>query len=320
MKRYLLPTFFALAMPVSSFADGPIDGTVYGKINLSLDQVEVDDNITPETVDEWQLNSNASRFGFKGETAIDESLSVIYQVEWEVDVDGDSTDLRPRNRFIGLSGGFGSIIAGRHDTPAKMAQKKIDLFNDFIGDIKNVFEGENRSENIAIYSTPEFGAFTGKVAFIPGEDTAAGNDSINDGISASGAYEQGDLYLSVAIDRDVDGQDLERFVAQWTMGEWVFGGMLQQNEDEAGAVDESGMFVSAAYTMGKNVFKAQFGQIDNDAASGTFEDEETFSLGMDRKLGKNTKLFAYLTRNQDSAGASAEDELTVLGAGVEHKF
>lgn len=315
----------ACCASVSAFAEGPIDGKVYGKINLSLDSVDFEDNVGASTpLDEWQLNSNASRFGFKGETQLDGSLRVIYQVEWQVDVDGDSTDLTARNRYLGLAGDFGSIIAGRHDTPTKEAQNKIDLFNDYFGDIARTFEGENRAPNIAIYSTPTYdtqtlGKLSGQIAFIPGEDTAGGNDGINDGISASGALEINDLYLAIAIDRDVDGQDLERFVAQWTWGDFQFGGMLQQNENDLGTIDESGVFASAAYTLDKNVFKVQIGQLDNDAG-GAFEEEQTFSLGIDHKLGSNTKVFGYFTRNTDSAVGNTEEDLTVFGGGIEHKF
>ncbi len=313
----------ALTASGVALADGPIDGKVYGLINLSLDNVDRDDNVgTPTQIDEWQLNSNASRFGYKGETALDESLSVIYQVEWEVSVDGSSTDLTARNRFLGLKGGWGTIIAGRHDTPTKDIGKKVDLFNDLFGDIKNTFEGENRAPNIAIYSSPMFGNFTTHVAFMPGEDTAAGNDSINDGMSAVIEGNVIDnLYLALAIDRDVDGQDLERFVAQYTMGDFVFAAMLQQNEDDLAVSqqDESGMAASVAYKVGANTFKFQYGKIDNDATAGTFEDEDTLSIGYDRKLGTNTKFFSYITMDQDTNG-NAEDELTVIGAGFEHKF
>ena len=311
----------ALATPLTALADGPIDGDVYGRINLSLDKVDRDDMVgAPTDLDEWQLNSNASRFGYKGETAIDESLSVIYQVEWEVSVDGDNTDLSARNRFLGLKGEWGSILAGRHDTPTKIIGKKVDLFNDQFGDIKNTFEGENRASNIAYYTSPMVGNVTAHVAFIPGEDTAGGDDGLNDGMSAVVEAKLIDnLYIALGIDRDVDGQDLERLVAQYTMGNFVFAAMLQQNEDELDIQDESGVAASVAYKTGANTFKFQVGQIDNDAGAGTFEEEETITFGYDRKLGDNTKFFSYITLDEDGNGG-AEDELTVVGAGFEHRF
>lgn len=316
-----LACMLVAAAPLYSFANGPIDGTVYGRVNLSLDAVDRDDTVAPASdVDEWQLNSNASRFGYKGETALSEELSVVYQVEWEVDVDGDGTDLRPRNRFLGLKGEWGKVIAGRHDTPTKLIGREFDLFNDLFGDIKNTFEGENRAANIALYSSPTVGAFTGHVAFIPGEDTANGNDGISDGISAVAEIAIDNLYLALGIDQDVDGQDLQRFVAQYTMGDFVFGAMLQNNEDDVNEIDESGFAANIAYKMGNTTFKAQIGQQDNDATLRTFQDEETLSLGFDHKLASKTKIFGYITMDEDKAPGTGEDELTVIGAGIEHKF
>jgi predicted porin len=39
-----------------------------------------------------------------------------------------------RNTFIGLAGGFGTFVMGRHDTPYKIATGKYDIFGDTIGD------------------------------------------------------------------------------------------------------------------------------------------------------------------------------------------
>ena len=322
MKRHTCCAFLvALTASTFAFAEGPIDGEVYGRINISLDKVDREDDVgTPTDLDEWQLNSNASRFGFKGETVLDGSLSVIYQVEWEVDVDADETDLGPRNRFIGLKGEWGTILAGRHDTPTKLIGKRFDLFNDLFADIRSTFEGENRISNIVMYTAPTFSNVTATVMFIPGEDSANGNDGINDGVSVSVEVDLlENLYLGLSVDRDVDGQDLERLVVQYTVGDFVIAGLFQQNEDDIFTQDESGFAASVAYTVGANTFKFQAGQIDNDAPGGTFADEESITFGYDRKLGDNTTFFSYLTMDEDSV-PGADDEFTVIGAGIEHRF
>ena len=46
-----------------------------------------------------------------------------------------------------------------HDTPVKIAQGKIDLFNDTAGDIKNILWGENRSRKIVQWSSPSLRGF-----------------------------------------------------------------------------------------------------------------------------------------------------------------
>ena len=71
MKKSLLT--FGIVFTTFSFAEGPIDGKVYGKANLSV--VSQDDGGS----DEWNLNSNASRLGLKGATKISGSSKSMPQ-------------------------------------------------------------------------------------------------------------------------------------------------------------------------------------------------------------------------------------------------
>ncbi|MDG1818766.1 MAG: porin [Porticoccaceae bacterium] len=317
MKKLLLSAAIASTMGFAShgFAAGPIDGTVYGKVNVSL--VNADDGSN----DEWKLNSNASRLGVKGKSEIAEGLTLVYKAEFEVCVDdGDckGQTFTQRNIMGGIKGSFGTVWAGKHDTPTKLAQSKIDLFNDLEGDIKNTFEGENRVSNIVAYSSPEINGFSSTVAMIPGEDAENDNGGLADGVSYSVSYKQDDLYLALAGDQDVDGQDLMRAVAQYKVDALKLGFMYQQNEDTAGTKDESGYFISAAYKLDSAVtLKAQFGSIEDDADG---DEEETFSLGADYKLAKSTKLYVFYTDNTDSSVGSTDSENSAFGLGMEHKF
>ena len=133
MKKSLLT--LAIFVTPFGFASGPIDGKVYGKANLSVVSQDFG------AYDEWALNSNASRLGIKGKTEISEGLEIVYQAEYEVCIDsGDckGQTFKQRNTFVGIKGGFGMVWAGKHDTPTKLSQKKIDLFNDFACSISHV--------------------------------------------------------------------------------------------------------------------------------------------------------------------------------------
>jgi predicted porin len=303
-----------------SFSSGPIDGKVYGKANLSI--LNQEDNGT----DEWNLNSNASRLGVKGKTKISDGLEVVYQAEYEICIDSGSCKgqtFKQRNTFAGLKGDFGMVWAGKHDTPAKLAQKKIDLFNDLEGDIKNTFEGENRLSNIVAYTSPTANGLTATLAIIPAEGEDFDQDGkddtgLNDGMSYSINYSLDNLYLAIAGDQDIDDQDLLRMVAQYQMDALKLGFMYQQNEDSLGTKDESGYFFSAAYKIDGNVtLKAQYGAIEDDVDG---DEEKTMSIGADYKLGKNTKVFAFYTDNTDSAVDSDDSEFSAVGLGMEHKF
>ena len=318
MKGILL--ILALCFTSFSFAEGPIGGKVYGKANLSL--VDQDSGDTSG----WNLNSNASRLGIKGESKISEELAVVYQVEYEVCIDsGDckGQTFKQRNTFLGLKGNFGMVSAGKHDTPTKLAAKKVDLFNDLEGDIKNAFEGENRVSNVVAYTSPKMNGFSTTLAMIPAEGEDVDQDGqddtgLKDGLSYSINYTKDNLYLAIAGDQDIDEQDLVRMIAQYQIDALTLGFLYQQNQDNLGAKDESGYFFSAAYSLNPDItLKAQYGEIEDDIDG---DKEQTLSLGADYKLSKNTKTFIFYTDNTDSEVGLSEDAFTAFGIGMEHKF
>ena len=298
-KVILLGTATAmLATAPFAAANGPIDGKLYGKVNVSVV------NSDSGSEDTWKLNSNASRIGLKGSTQVSEGLTVFYKTEFQVDVDGDGDVFKQRNIFAGVKGSFGLVLAGKNDTPTKLAQKKIDLFNDLEGDIKKTFAGENRMSNIIAYTTPKYGNFSATYAVMPSEGD---NGSLSDATSYSVSYSKDDLYVAVASDSDVKGADLLRVVSQYKVDAWQLGLMYQEND----TTNESGYFASAAYKSNNITYKAQYGSNENDTDG---SDKTTLSLGADFKLAKNTKSFVFFTDNEDSSSTKT------FGLGLEHKF
>lgn len=322
MNKLILSVAIASTLGFASqgFAAGPIDGDIYGKINVSIV------NADTGTDDTYKLNSNASRLGVKGKTEIADGLYAVYKAEFEMCVDdGDckGQTFTQRNIMGGIKGSFGTVWAGKHDTPTKLAQNKIDLFNDLEGDIKSTFEGENRVSNIVAYTSPTMNGFSTTVAMIPGEGADVDGDGkddtgLTDGTSYSVSYTMNNLYVAIAGDQDVDSQDLIRLVAQYKMDALKVGVMYQQNEDNLGTKDESGFFVSAAYQLDeKTTLKAQYGSIEDDADG---DEEETLSLGADYKLAKGTKVYVFYTDNTDSSVGKEDKEDSTFGLGMEHKF
>lgn len=318
-----------LTLPVTAYATGPIDGTVYGKVNIS---VVNNDNGTD---DQMELNSNASRIGVQGKAKLTDTLYVIYKAEYESfwdDGDKDGNTFTQRNIIAGLTGDFGTVWGGKHDTPTKLAQKKVDLFNDLEGDIKSVMAGETRASNIVNYTTSDFGGFSASVATIFGEDR---NDNDKDGLfdsySALAQYDAGGVYVALAVDENVKSGsssqglgktyvDITRIVGQFDVGPVTLGALWQnaQEGDSAAAgtkLDEDSWHVSASWKVGNGyTLKSQYTESDDDE-SGT--DADMFSLGLDKKLGQETKVFAFYTQ-LDESGATDEEEW--IGVGLEHNF
>ena len=68
----------AVAAPVVAQAEGP---TVYGKVNVSLDNI--DTSVAGVSTEDWKLNSNASRLGVKGDYELDGGLKAVYLAEYD---------------------------------------------------------------------------------------------------------------------------------------------------------------------------------------------------------------------------------------------
>ena len=210
MKKLLL----AAAVTTLSLNAAQAAPTLYGKLNVSIDNV--DNKSFDGKSDVTEINSNASRFGIKGEEKLTEKLSAIYLAEWAIATDGSGsdTDLSARNRFIGLkSDGIGALKVGKFDSYFKTAAgNNQDIFNDHtILDITNTMYGEERSNNVVGFeSDPKLLAgLSFNVMFQQGESSSSvvagttGNndkrDGFGDAVSASLNYENKDLGLALAV-------------------------------------------------------------------------------------------------------------------------
>ncbi|KUM54223.1 porin [Rheinheimera sp. EpRS3] len=297
-------TAIAVAMMITATAAvnaEPI--TIYGLINVSAQSGDEGEGRFSE------LKSNNSRFGLKGDYALDDGLTLVYQLEWGVNVsDSSSSNVTARNQYIGLAGGFGEVRLGRHDTALKMSQAKIDQFNDFEGDLGALWEAEVRANNSISYFTPVINGFGAQLTYIL-EDSADAEDAY----SAALFYGDEELksinfYASVALDAEVDGYDAMRLSTQTKIGGVKLGAIVQRQEEIETGLEQDGWLVSAAYPMGKTELKAQYQ---------TLEDDNSVSVGVDYKAGKNTTLFAwYSSFNLDTP----EPDRDYLAVGIKHRF
>lgn len=316
------------------------DVIVYGKANVSVQNSDESSyslaNGNQADGSKVELVSNASRIGIKGGEEVNPQLKVIYQFEYQTEVD-DGTNggqtFGQRNIYLGLQGAAGTVMGGHFDTPTKVAQEKIDLFNDLEGDITNLFKGENRASNIVQYTTPSFGSgFAASIAYVSEENdgTFKQSGTPTNGTSLSLGYTSAAFYAGIAADQDVeaDGVDLVRAIARVTLGTVQLGVLAEQYENENTGADEDGALVSALWNVtDKWALKGQYGQSDVKWIDGT-----SASIGADYKLTKSATLFGYYTRVENGVEDIAPAEPitaadsdnyrddTYLGVGIDFKF
>lgn len=142
MKKNIIAIAVAAAMiaPAAAMADT----TLYGKFHVSYDFLSGDNQSNTQ----GGFSSNSSRIGIKGSEKINDNLSIIYQYEtgFDAGVNGKAASNggalgSQRDTFIGATGGWGTVIAGRHYTPFEIMGRDYDLFGDTIGDSRNIISG-----------------------------------------------------------------------------------------------------------------------------------------------------------------------------------
>lgn len=340
MKKSLIALAVAgvVSAPAAFAATANVD--IYGILDGSVSLVEVKaggvtlvDNVQTGNVG----NVDASRFGIKGAEDLGGGLKAIWQVESKLDVD-NATSIGERNTFVGLSGGFGTVVIGRHDTPEKMSTGKLDLFADSVGDYN--LSGtilDTREKNVLAYISPKFSGLTVSAAAFAGEDVGAtpANDGIADHYSLAATYENGPLYIGAgytsvsagyqlsalkigggtldAAYTLLDDADTWRIGAGYSFGNLKLAAVYQSIELGTldGGDDSDGYSLGAAYTMGNIVLKGQYMSREDML--------EGYAIGADYNLSKRTK--AYVTYTDLSEENSADDvDVSIASVGVRHSF
>lgn len=107
---------------------------VYGQARASIDFMNNNDTTATNEDSAITLSSNYSRLGFKGDEDLGNGLTALWQIEQEFNVDTGDAFNHARDTFIGLGGGFGTVLAGKLSTPYRAATTALDPFHDTAGD------------------------------------------------------------------------------------------------------------------------------------------------------------------------------------------
>jgi predicted porin len=287
----------------------------YGRINLTpvINMPDGDGSST-------DVVSNASRIGLQGELPVTGSVKFIYQYEYQINPNKEDFNGRvftQRNSWAGISSPLGTLFAGRNDTPMKLLQGRIDLFNDLLGDIRTLVVSENRPNDTVNYVSPTLAGFTfSYAAIIDGQDSL--RDRATKSTSTSLTYTKGSYLVGIAIDNDVNNpnrtsNDAFRFVGQYREGDLQLGILYESSENSANNRGrEDGLFVSTALTRGKLVYKAQTG-----ISEARRDGNRQTSLGVDYMVNPDFKWFTFMTATRADNRAQRSDQ---VGVGMEVRF
>jgi predicted porin len=259
-KIIALAVASALAVPAVAMAEA----TVYGQLNMAYEMTNTGSSLA--NAETSNVASNESRLGLKGSEDLGNGLSVLWQMEGDVNGDTGTESLFNRNTFAGLSSDFGTVILGNHDTPYKSSTRKMDAFKDTIADNRHMMGGsEDRLPDTVLYTSPDFNGLNLAVSYAEGANS-----------SWSASYAR-DNYAVVVASADT----ATKVAASYNMDALTVGLI---------AVDADG--------AKHNYVSAQYGMSDVGTVKLAYtmaEDATQVALGYDHKLGDNTSVYALYT-------------------------
>lgn len=320
----------------------------YGKVRLSVDFTDNGDANTANEDSMMAVSSNSSRLGFKGSEDLGNGLTAKFQMEAEVNMD-DGSDLTSgmRNTFVGLSGDFGEVRLGKHDTPYKMSTK------DIFGDTRADYNGgsakigtvsaktgpirlDNRAGNVLAYISPDMNGFTfagALVTDLDDDDLAATKNGNTDGVSLMGVYNAGPLGVSLAIETlgeaspytptgssTVDDIEGTKFGVSYDIQEGTTVRFIFESVDYgtngSAAMEQDAIYLSGSHKVGNGVTaKLAFGQLDDFGCTGCSDSGATyFAIGAGKEMGDTTELYALYTSHDPDKNAAVYGLSGVEGA------
>lgn len=330
---------------------------VYGIASVSADFNKNDDTTAGNSDTSFSVSSNSSRLGFRGDDDLGGGMKAMWQIESGVNFDDGKntpTTLASRDTYVGLAGGFGTVMAGYLSTPYKTSTGSLDPFADTKGDYNGIMGSVSgtsglfdvRAPNVLAYMSPDIAGLQLAGAYIASltndnlQQTQAQADAT--GLSLSATYGQGPLMGAFAYELHSEAAGAAERSAWKVGGSYNLGQGTKinaafENIDVGGtgataAGDRNAIYVSASHKMGDTTLKAALGKADKNKLSSTGATE--LVLGVSQNLSKATEVYALfaMVNNDSSAkygvvsgsgtvvGAPTGKDPSSVSVGIKHSF
>ncbi|MBI0426583.1 porin [Psychrobacter sp. NG27] len=342
MKKLLLVTAIA-ALSVSAANAAP---TIYGKAFLAADYVNAEfDGPAGNMYDEdtVEINSHASRIGFKGSEAMTANTDVIYRLEYGTSLDGDNATFTNRDTYLGLANKqFGEFRVGKNQSSLARIDNVVvnQGYWDNLGQTQNESEvvsalnmaDSNRISSSVIWTAPKYDGLPLQLSAMYSSDDANNND--NAGFGVAMLFDQGTGFTAgVAYDKDqnING-DIIRGTATVDLGKYMaapvtLGALYQVGDYDYGSEKEKGLVVSAQ--MGLNNFAypaAVYAQYNNTTNLDGLDNADSDQIVVGGKYMYKDNIIAHAYAGVNSAdnvpymGTRGDADVVVVGTGLEYLF
>ena len=314
----------AIALAASFGAQAQSSVTLYGIVDMFVQYGKGDS--TTLAVQSGGVSS--SRLGFKGSEDLGGGLKAIFGLEQGFDSSngtqaaGSAFD---RMSIVGLSGGFGTVKLGRHDTSfddIRDLTVSSNLWDSEFSATKiaytaGVADYSSRASNQIRYESPSFGGFSLGASYGLDEDATVKADTTAFNLR----YRAGNLDLGVGYqEQKANNREYTTIGGAYNFGVARLSAGYNRAEINNGAK-------ANGYTIGVNVpvnaldFSVGYSTGKSKQAGATLQKGSAFSAGVTYSLSKRTRLYALLTNGdiENAAGAKVRQR-DIYAVGVRHEF
>lgn len=304
MRRKALATaVIYLGMTVSAVQAADIE--VYGRAHLSGDVLGDGSDYG------LNVSSNSSRIGFRASHEIQPGLEAFVQLEQSVRFDQGGGNFASRDSFAGIRGDWGQLRVGQFDTPGKSLRGRVDVFNDRLGDLRNLSRNpdsgadfDTRFKNSVHYRSPNMNGVTFDIQYTPHHAEGGTTDNDRQAVSMSVAYAKERVWLGVSYEM-AEGPALDptaiRLGATYNLtGQTQLLGFFQNASDLIYG-DRQLFGGGFKHRFGDYAFMAQAHHATENDLDGT--SATMISAGIDYYISSNFTLYGILgvTDNEDNA-------------------
>ena len=329
MEKKLLSTAVAAAL-VGSMGIAQADSTLYGNVNLSINNYDVDQGDS-----DTNMESNTSAIGVKGSEDLGNGLSAIYQAEFQFDAaNGTTGNWTGRDQFVGLSTKkLGKVRFGTLSTTYKGYGATVDpLYRTSLEGRSHGLQsqlhrgkgenGQGRMTRHIRYDSPSWAGFgfSADYSLDENDPDASDDNTYGGGINYKNDGILDGLWLGAAyITSDQGGDDdAYKFGAKLNWGNFglygqyehdggLISGQLQGgNTDTAPLPDttdgQNMWFAALSYTWGNTLLYGGYGEGDNANNSTNLANSggvanldsgfSSWTVAVDHKLSKRTDVYA----------------------------
>ena len=340
MQKKIIALAIAGLASTAAFAQSNV--TIYGRADLGgmyRSGTSGDALLNSDNLGKYEIASGiqgGSRIGFKGSEDLGNGLKAIFEIEYGTALDqntggNQAATWTNRHSYVGLTGNFGTVVAGHLDGV------RYGIFNAFdpfaggtVGNFTQLTQQVDRASNAVAYISPKFAGFGVVLAYataINGLESSANGRGANatttsiPSLAIPGVVNavagNNDRTLNTAMLTYDNGPisarlDYEQVVPTNVPGKtWVATGAfsydlgvvklsalvdeIKSDEQLSGrpALDQVSWFIGAKAPVGKFTLKAVGGQMLQKTV-GASEDRDAWKVGVgaDYNLSKRTNLYA----------------------------